>query len=275
MRIVLKSLRVCSGQQTLIKDVSFELNSGNTLALIGESGAGKSLTCAALAGTLPPNLTAHGTLQLAEETEAPQVNLLQMRAASRPAAARIAVVAQDSATALYPLMGIKKQISLAAQGAGSAASEATALAGELLERVGLTDPRLHNRRPGQLSGGQRQRAAIALAIASRPAALIADEPTTALDVVTRQEILELLHTLAASPDGPALILISHDLAAAAQCDQMVVLHDGVVIGAGSPQAVLHNPQSPQLAQMLAAAHCETSEALPQYPACLRLVPEAA
>lgn len=271
MTIVLRSLVVRSGATTLVDGVDLHLAPGSRTALVGASGAGKSLTCAALAGTLPAGLEVSGSLTVAPDGADPDhdsrassdpadqasgVNLLGLPAAMRPRSCRIALVSQDHSTALHPLIPVGRQISLASQAAGRTQSEADVRATDYLYAVGL-DESFADRVPGRLSGGQRQRISLALALAAEPALMIADEPTTALDVVARAEILELLTSLTSLPEAPALLLITHDLPAAAICENVVVLHAGAVIERGPAARVLARPEHPVTVAMCEAAAEET------------------
>ncbi len=271
MTIVLRSLVVRSGATTLVDGVDQRLAPGSRTALVGASGAGKSLTCAALAGTLPAGLEVSGSLTVAPDGADPDhdsrassdpadqasgVNLLGLPAAMRPRSCRIALVSQDHSTALHPLIPVGRQISLASQAAGRTQSEADVRATDYLYAVGL-DESFADRVPGRLSGGQRQRISLALALAAEPALMIADEPTTALDVVARAEILELLTSLTSLPEAPALLLITHDLPAAAICENVVVLHAGAVIERGPAARVLARPEHPVTVAMCDAAAEET------------------
>ena len=271
MTIVLRSLVVRSGATTLVDGVDLHLAPGSRTALVGASGAGKSLTCAALAGTLPAGLEVSGSLTVAPDGADPDhdsrassdpadqasgVNLLGLPAAMRPRSCRIALVSQDHSTALHPLIPVGRQISQASQAAGRTQSEADVRATDYLYAVGL-DESFADRVPGRLSGGQRQRISLALALAAEPALMIADEPTTALDVVARAEILELLTSLTSLPEAPALLLITHDLPAAAICENVVVLHAGAVIERGPAARVLARPEHPVTVAMCDAAAEET------------------
>ena len=264
---------VRSGDTTLVDGVDLRLALGSRTALVGASGAGKSLTCAALAGTLPAGLEVSGSLTVEPDdvgsdngsradsdqgggTEV--TNLLRLPAAQRPRGCRIALVAQDHSTALHPLIPVGRQISRASQAAGYTQGEADVRATDYLYAVGL-DESFADRVPGRLSGGQRQRISLALALAAEPVLMIADEPTTALDVVARAEILRLLTSLTSLPEAPALLLITHDLPAAAICENVVVLHGGAVIEHGPTAQVLAHPEHPVTVAMCEAAAEETIE----------------
>ena len=271
MTIVLRSLVVRSGSTTLVNGVALRLEPASRTALVGASGAGKSLTCAALAGTLPASLEVTGSLTVEPDGADPDneprlgsdpgdktggVNLLGLPAARRPRGSRIALVAQDHSTALHPLIAVGRQIALASQAAGRSRDEARQRATDYLYAVGL-DESFADRVPGRLSGGQRQRVSLALALAAEPALIIADEPTTALDVVARAEILRLLTSLTSLPEAPALLLITHDLPAAAICENIAVLHDGAIIESGQTRSVLTRPEHPVTAAMCEAGAEET------------------
>lgn len=262
---------VRSGSTALVDGVDLRLAPGSRTALVGASGAGKSLTCAALAGTLPAGLEVSGSLTVdpdgggsgnGSRADSDQggrtegTSLLGLPAARRPRGCRIALMPQDHSTALHPLIPVGRQIFLASQAAGRTLGEADQRATDYLYAVGL-DESFADRVPGRLSGGQRQRISLALALAAEPALMIADEPTTALDVVARVEILRLLTSLTSLPEAPALLLITHDLPAAAICENVVVLHGGAVMERGPAAQVLAHPEHPVTVAMCEAAAEET------------------
>ena len=262
---------VRSGSTALVDGVDLRLAPGSRTALVGASGAGKSLTCAALAGTLPAGLEVSGSLTVdpdgggsdnGSRADSDQggrtegTNLLGLPAARRPRGCRIALMPQDHSTALHPLIPVGRQIFLVSQASGRTLGEADQRATDYLYAVGL-DESFADRVPGRLSGGQRQRISLALALAAEPALMIADEPTTALDVVARAEILRLLTSLTSLPEAPALLLITHDLPAAAICENVVVLHGGAVMERGPAAQVLAHPEHPVTVAMCEAAAEET------------------
>ena len=213
-------LTVRSASGALVRDVSFSLAPGERLGLIGESGSGKSLTSLAVTGLLPDSLTASGSVLL-DEHQVVGARDADLRPLRGPVAQ---IVFQEPLTALDPLMRVGRQIAeplrrhLGLRGAELRSAVAAAL-----DEVALTDPRIARAYPHELSGGQRQRVAIAIALAAKPQLLIADEPTTALDVTVQDAVLALLERLVAER-GMALLFISHDLAVVSRMvDRIVVL----------------------------------------------------
>jgi peptide/nickel transport system ATP-binding protein len=233
-----------------LRDVSFTLARGETLGLIGESGCGKSLTALALMGLLPDGATACGSVSLAgtELLRLPESQWCRLRGP------RMAMVFQEPLSALNPLHPIGRQIAEGLRlhrGLGGAAARAEAL--RLLERVRLPQARQRlDAYPHQLSGGQRQRVVIAIALACAPALLIADEPTTALDVSTQREVLQLIGELV-HDDGMALLLVSHDLGVMAHSvERLAVMYSGSIVEQGDTAALLHAPAHPYTRGLVAA-----------------------
>ena len=241
------SIRTATGVQ-LVNELSYELRQGQTLAIVGESGSGKSIASLALLGLLPDSLTITGAVQLAGTagmSTLPVANDKGRNAALRPIRGqRIGMVFQEPMTALNPLHTVAKQIaeSLRLSGVPKKQWRATSIA--LLDDVNITDPADKlNRYPHELSGGQRQRVMIAMALAQKPDILIADEPTTALDVTLQHEILALLDDLKRQ-HNMAMILISHDLNLVRRySDEVVVMRQGQTIEQGQTSAVFSQPKA--------------------------------
>ncbi len=241
------SITTATGVQ-LVNELSYELRQGQTLAIVGESGSGKSIASLALLGLLPDSLTITGAVQLAGTagmSKLPVANDKGRNAALRPIRGqRIGMVFQEPMTALNPLHTVAKQIaeSLRLSGVPKKQWRATSIA--LLDDVNITDPADKlNRYPHELSGGQRQRVMIAMALAQQPDILIADEPTTALDVTLQHEILALLDDLKRQHDM-AMILISHDLNLVRRySDEVIVMRQGQTIEQGQTSAVFSQPKA--------------------------------
>jgi peptide/nickel transport system ATP-binding protein len=232
LRVTLPTPR---GPAQALRGVSFSIERGRRLGLIGESGCGKSMTALALMGLLPGGAVVEGSIRFADEelVGAGEARLAALRGD------RIGMIFQEPMTALNPLHTIGAQVAEPLRlhrGLSRSAAREQALA--LLERVRLPNPaeRL-DAYPHQLSGGQRQRVMIAAALACGPDLLIADEPTTALDVTIRAEILELIDELVAER-GMALLLISHDLDVMARhVDHVNVMYGGTIVETGPTAAV--------------------------------------
>ncbi|MGV8876568.1 MAG: ABC transporter ATP-binding protein [Rhodoglobus sp.] len=236
---------------TAAKNVSFTLQAGEVLAIVGESGSGKSTSAMGLLGLLPENGRIVGSVKLAGEelVAAPLHRLRQVRGSG------IAVIFQEPMTALNPVYTIGFQIveALQVHNALLTRADARLRALELLTMVELPNPATaFDSYPHQLSGGQRQRAMIAQSISCNPRVLIADEPTTALDVTVQAEILELLHNLRSKLDS-AIILITHDMGVVADlADRVMVMKDGEVVETGTAQALFENATHPYTRALLAA-----------------------
>jgi oligopeptide/dipeptide ABC transporter ATP-binding protein len=236
----------------LVEGVSFHVGRGEALAIVGESGCGKSLTSLAIMGLLPPRLAE--TRQGAIVFEGQDLTQIPAKALRRLRGNRLSMVFQEPLTALNPLLTIGAQIVEVLRTHRSMSfSDAQARAIELLKQVRLPDVerRFHDY-PHRLSGGQRQRVTIAMAIACNPALIIADEPTTALDVTVQAQILDLLAEIRAET-GQSLMLITHDLGVVGQvADRMVVIYAGTVVESGPVTEVLTSPRHPYTAGLLSA-----------------------
>ncbi|MDM4768182.1 ABC transporter ATP-binding protein [Pelomonas sp. SE-A7] len=238
-------VRLANGHEVL-RGLDFELRAGETLALIGESGSGKSMTALALMGLLPEGSRALGRI----EFDGQPLLGLQEGSWRKLRGRRIALVPQEPLSALNPLQRALDQVMLPLR-AHRLHEGAEARARELLARVGLAESRWRAW-PHELSGGQRQRVLIAQALAARPALLIADEPTSALDGASQRQVLELLAELGRE-QGLALLLISHDLGLVARrAQRLLVMYGGRLMEQGPAVELLTQPAHPYTAALLAA-----------------------
>jgi oligopeptide/dipeptide ABC transporter ATP-binding protein len=233
-----------SGPLRAVDGVSFDLAAGEVLAIVGESGSGKSVTAQTLIGlTRSPNATIGGSVRLGEQEliDAGEAELRGVRGE------RIAMVFQDPMTSLNPVYRVGDQIveAIRAHREGVGDAEARARAVELLRSVGIEDAERRVRDyPHEFSGGMRQRAMIAMALALEPEILIADEPTTALDVTVQAQVLRLLERLNIER-GLATILITHDLGVVAEfADRVAVMYAGRVVEQGTLDEIFYDPQHP-------------------------------
>jgi peptide/nickel transport system ATP-binding protein len=234
-----------------VQDISLKLHAGETLCVVGESGSGKSVLATTLMGLLDKELTvAGGVVQLQGESllDASQARLRALRGRA------MGMVFQEPMTALNPVMRCGEQIDeLLRTHTDWPSSQRRSAVLAMLAQVRLPDPeRMWQSYPHQLSGGQRQRIVIAMAMVMKPALLICDEPTTALDVTTQKDILQLIQTLQ-QDTGSAVLFITHDMGVVADiADQVLVMHRGVAIELGSRDQVLRNPQATYTRELLAA-----------------------
>lgn len=250
------NLEIRTTGRTLVSGVSFSIAAGERVGLIGESGSGKSLTALAVLGLLPETMRAGGSIILDGNpvVGARDRDLVRLRGVS------IAAVFQEPMTALDPLMRIGDQVREVVRrralrdGEKPGNSEVRARVLALLQRVSLPEPeRIARAYPHEISGGQRQRAAIAMAIACRPKLLIADEPTTALDVTTQAEILKLLEGLVRD-EAMGLLFISHDLPVVATiAERALVMRHGNLIEEGPVATLFDRPAHPYTEGLVAAA----------------------
>ncbi|WP_199258346.1 ABC transporter ATP-binding protein [Paracoccus binzhouensis] len=258
--IELANLSVEIGAHEILRGIDLQLPPGRITGLVGESGSGKSMAALAIMGLLPEGMAAEGRVELDGRNllELPERELCRIRGK------RIGMIFQEPMTALNPLMTIGDQVAEVLR-THQRLDRKTALerARDRLDRVGLPAPRFPlTLYPHELSGGQRQRVAIALAIALRPELLIADEPTTALDVTTQARILELLKALVRD-EGMALLLITHDLAVVSGiADRVAVMQQGRVVEEGPTETVFRRQAHPYTRALFAASTHQPRLVLP-------------
>jgi peptide/nickel transport system ATP-binding protein len=247
-----ENLSIAFGPKPAVDSISFTLAAGETLGLVGESGSGKSATSLALLRLLPPSAHVSGSILFDNQPllTLPEPRMRALRGSS------IAMIFQEPMTALNPVMRIEEQIgeSLLAHRPRTPPAELRARVLAALREVALPDPESRLRDyPHQFSGGQRQRILIAMALIARPRLLIADEPTTALDVTVQAQILALLQTLQAT-HGLAMLFISHDLAVVSQvADRVAVMQHGSIVETASTAELFRNPLHRYTQRLLASA----------------------
>jgi peptide/nickel transport system ATP-binding protein len=266
-----QDLSIAFGASRVVHGISFEIPAGGTLGLVGESGSGKSATALALLRLLPPGARVSGSILFTPARQAPaDLVSLPEREMRRRRGRDLAIIFQEPMTALNPVMRVGEQIAEAVR----AHNDGTGLEGtarpkltrsairqlvlDAMDEVALPDPiRRARDYPHQFSGGQRQRILIAMAIVNRPRLLIADEPTTALDVTVQAQILELLARLRRT-HGLAMLFISHDLAVVAQAcaepgDQVAVMQHGRIVEQAATRDLFAAPQHSYTRRLLASA----------------------
>ena len=243
-----KQLSVRLGGRDLVREVSFTVGAGEAYGLVGESGSGKSMTCKAVLGLLPVGAVSSGEILLGQTSllSLPPAGLQKVRGSA------IAMVFQDPMAALNPVLRVGDAIAQVIRShrrvsRGKAREQAVAA----MQRVGILDAINRSRSyPHQFSGGMRQRIMIAMALAAEPRLLLADEPTTALDVIVQAEILRLLDTLRREI-GMSLLLVSHDLSIiAGMCSRVAVMYAGQIVEEGPTEAVLRRPRHPYTQALL-------------------------
>lgn len=249
VRDVHTRIRTAAADIWPVNGVSFALDPGERLGLVGESGSGKSMTTLTLARLLPARAQVCSGQVLLEGTDLLALSEASMREVR---GSRIGFVFQDSTTSLNPTLTVGYQVAETLRvhrGEGRRQARETAVG--LLDQVGIPSPRQRSRDyPHELSGGMRQRVAIALAIACRPQLIIADEPTTALDVSVQAQILDLLSELA-TQTGTAVLLITHDLAAASEfCDRIAVMYAGRIVEIAPAEVVTARARMPYTRALL-------------------------
>ena len=236
-------VRTISGTLRAVNEVSFDARRGETLALLGESGCGKSMTATALVGLLEPVADIVGGSATLGDVDLIKADRKKRR---EMAGTELAIVFQDALTALNPLYNVGTQLAEPFRiHQGMNAKDAKRKAVDLMTRVGIPQPETRlDSYPHQFSGGMRQRLLIAMAVALNPSVLIADEPTTALDVTVQAQIMALLRDLRAEFDM-AVVLITHDLALVAEeADRVAVMYAGNIIETGNGRRGFRQPQAP-------------------------------
>jgi oligopeptide/dipeptide ABC transporter ATP-binding protein len=236
------SLSIAIGGRDVVRDVSFTVGASEAYGLVGESGSGKSMTCRAILGLLPASAVASGQILLG------QTSLLQLspRQLRRLRGSTVGMVFQDPMAALNPVLRVGPAIAQVVRSHERVTrTEARIRARAAMQRVGIRDAERRARNyPHQFSGGMRQRIVIAMALAARPRLLLADEPTTALDVIVQAGILRLLDRLRRE-EAMSLLLVSHDLSIiAGMCERVGVMYAGELVEEGPTSAVLSHPRHP-------------------------------
>ena len=264
-----RDLRIAFGGQEAVRGISFEIAAGETLGLVGESGSGKSATSLALMRLLPPSAAVSGSVRLRLTKEDGDETLITAdllkvndKIIRSFRGKRVAMIFQEPMTALNPVMTVGRQIgeALLAHAPRTPRREVRERVLAAMHEVGLPEPeRRCDDYPHQFSGGQRQRVVIAMALMNKPRLLIADEPTTALDVTVQAQILALLKTLRVE-HRLAMLFISHDLAVVAQvADRVAVMRHGEIVEMGDVQDVLTRPQHAYTRSLLASAPTMTTD----------------
>lgn len=247
--IEVEDLNVSIGGVPILRHVSLVIGAESRVGLIGESGSGKSLTIQAIMGILPDNASVTGSVRF----EGRELLTLPERSMCELRGARMAVIVQEPMTALDPVMRVKNQVGEVLRIHGKSRSRKGARDGavELLRRLEFDDPeRVANAYPHQLSGGQRQRVMIAMAIACGPSLILADEPTTALDVTVQARVLATLDRVL-EEEGSSLLLVSHDVAiVSGVCSHVAVMYGGRVVERGETASVLTSPRHPYTSALI-------------------------
>ena len=257
-----QDLAIGFGGRDVVHRISFQIAAGQSLGLVGESGSGKSATSLAVLRLLPEEASVSGRILFADSGSATAVDLLALpeREMRRRRGSDVAMIFQEPMTALNPVMRVGSQIAEAVRAHHPELSSKAVdrLVLDAMHEVALPEPERRARDyPHQFSGGQRQRLLIAMAIVNRPRLLIADEPTTALDVTVQAQILALLKELRRS-HGLSMLFISHDLAVVAQAcdqpgDQIAVMQQGHIVEQADMLDLFRSPQHPYTRKLLASA----------------------
>ena len=252
------------GEVQAVRDVSFTLSSGEVLAIVGESGCGKSVLCKSIMKLLPRSAFIKSGTILAGGTD---ITRCTQREMERLRGRLFSMVFQDPMTALNPTMAVGAQIAEAVRVHQPKASRAEVRrrALELLEMVGVTEPEARfSRYPHEFSGGMRQRCVMAIALASRPQLLFADEPTTALDVTIQAQIIDLLREIQANLHTAA-VLVTHDLGVVARAaDRVAVMYAGKIVETGTAEEIFYEPCHPYTWGLLRALPAWAKDGEPLY-----------
>lgn len=262
MNLNVEKLTIAFSEVSVVRDVSFSLKQGEALAIVGESGCGKTITAQALLQLLPSSAQIKQGRILLNNVDLLQLPEKEMRAIRGK---EIGMIFQDPMSALNPSMKIGLQIAeTMIYHRLLNRSDALKRSEELLRLVGISEPALRiSSYPHQLSGGMRQRAALAIALASNPSLLIADEPTTALDTQTQTKILDLLATFRSNLKM-GLILITHNLQIVEDiCEKIIVMYAGAIVEQGAVKEVFTNPKHPYTQMLLRSIpHLDAKQGVP-------------
>ena len=244
--------RTSGGTVQAVRGVSFQVERGETVGIVGESGSGKSVTALSLMGLIPnpPGRIVGGSVRLDGEELVGRAE----KEMQKVRGARMAMVFQDPFSCLNPTMTLGAQVAEPIRlHKGASRSEAMAQVVELFRAVRIPNPETRiGQYPHQISGGQRQRIMIAMAFACRPQLLIADEPTTALDVTVQAQVLTLMQEMQRQTEA-GVVLITHDLGVVAEvCDRVLVMYAGIVVESGSVEQIFRAPQHPYTQGLLAS-----------------------
>lgn len=260
----IKDLSITIDGAELVSDITLQLYEGERVCLLGASGSGKSLTAKAISGTLAPYCKVEGNIHFNGEL------VTTLPVLGRPSNARVATVFQDTFSALNPLMSVGKQLALSTnihspQALLPLLKQMQLIPADDSEQSNVEGKALLNRLPSELSGGQRQRLCIAFALLSGSNLLVADEPTTALDVINQKQVIELLqqccgedacqHPEQLHSRRLSLLFITHDINVAAQlCERGIVMHNGRIVEAGTMHQLLTQPEHEYTRSLVRAAN---------------------